>query len=385
MAVTVRYAVSDGIVSKPVPASLTVHVLAAGSTDLVPPTAEPDVAEAVVGSPVTLHPLANDLPGADATNPQAQLTLAGPVTAVTGTAVTTNVGAGSVTFTAQRPGSFQLSYRAAFGAARTSSAEIRVEAVPAQGKPRPPVAIPDLAVIHGQQPAVVDVLANDYDPQGWVLGVVSASSPDPALRVAVIGQHWLRISSDDPVPGTSAAVSYIVSDGHGSATGTVSVTAVPAVPGADQIATRDTSVVIRAGGSAAAAVLANDASSEDLPLSLADITPTAAPAIAGLLMSNQGNDIRVTASASVRPETEITVSYVVTDASGAAVTGHLHVTIEPRPSAADQNRRQLPRMSILAKPLAMSWSSISPPTESTRTATRLPSPRCRRRRSSAAS
>lgn len=338
----VRYAVSDGIVAKPTVARLAIHVLAAASTELVPPSAEPDVAQAVVGVPVTVHPLANDLPGADPINPAARLTIAAPVASVAGATVTTDLSAGTVTFTAQRPGPFLLSYSAAFGAARTSSAVIRVQAYPAGGRPRPPVAVPDVAVIHGQQPAMVDVLANDYDPQGWILGVVGASSADPAIQVTVIGQHWLRITSDALRTGTTSIVTYTVSDGHESATGTVSVTAVGSDLSADQITARDDFVVVRAGESSAVPVLANDTSSTGLPLSLGWIAPKAVPAVAGLVASDQGSAVRVAALASVRREEETTVSYVATDASGAVATGHLHVTIEPAPSKAHPNQAPSP-------------------------------------------
>ena len=341
--VTIHYAVSDGIVSAPTQASLAVSVLGSSSTNLLPPVAEPDVAQAVVGRPVTLQPLANDVPGADPTNPHAHLTIAGPVAAVPGAVVTTDLRAGTVTFTAQRPGPFFLTYEAAFGAAQTSHGTIRIQASPESARPKPPVATPDIAVIHGQQPALVDVLANDYDPQGWVLGVIDATSTTPGIHVAVVGQRWLRVSADNPVPGVTPTVTYTVSDGHSSATGTVSVTVVPADPSADRITTQDDSIVIRAGDSAAVAVLANDTSSTGLPLALDGIAPAATPAIPGLLASNQGQDVRVTVPASVRSEEQTTVSYVATDASGAAATGRLDVTIEPPPSPAHPNQAPSPQ------------------------------------------
>ncbi len=342
LTVTIRYAISDGIVLTPAPATLTVTVLAASSTQLRAPQAEPDVAQAIVGMPVTLKPLGNDLPGADPTNPQAHLTLAAPVTAVPGTVVSTDLRTGTVTFTAQRPGPFFLTYEAAYGAAPTARGTIRIQASPASGKPKPPVTTPDAAVIHGQQPALADILANDYDPQGWVLGVTGASSPDTGIHVTIVDQRWLRISSDNPQPGRTATVSYTVSDGYGSATGTVSVTAEPANTSADQISTQDSAITIRAGDSAAVPVLANDTSSTGLPLTLAGIEPTASPSISGLQASNQGGDVRVTAPGSIRAEEETTVSYVATDASGAAATGHLNVTIEPPPSAARPNQVPAP-------------------------------------------
>jgi large repetitive protein len=339
---TIRYAVSDGIVPAPVPATLTVSVLGTSSTQLRAPQAEPDVAQAITGMPVTIQPLGNDLPGADPTNPQARLTLAAPVAAVPGADVSTDLRTGTVTFTARRPGSFFLTYEAAYGAAPTARGTIRIQASPAAGQPKPPVTTPAAAVIHGQQPALTDVLARDYDPQGWVMGVTAATSPDPGIHVIVVDQRWLRISSEDPQPGHTATVSYTVSDGSGSAAGTVSVTAEPADASADQITTADSAITIRAGDSAAVPVLASDSSSTGLPLTLAGIEPAASPAVPGLLASNQGGDVRVTAPASVQAEQETTVSYVATDASGAAATGHLDVTIEPLPTAAHPNQAPAP-------------------------------------------
>ena len=340
--VTIRYGVSDGIVARPTMTSLTVSVTGSASTSFMAPQAEPDVVQAIVGSPVTIQPLANDLPGVDPTNPAAKLTLAAPVASVPGSVVSTDLRAGTVTFTARHPGAFFLTYTDAFGAAPTATGTIRVQAVAAAGRPKPPVTTPGIAVLNGQQPAVVDVLADDYDPQGWILGLTGASAA-PGYQVAIVDQHWLRISADNPQPGSTATVSYTVSDGVGSATGTVAVTAVKADPNADQISTQDISVVVRAGDSAAVAVLAGDSSSTGLPLSLAGVPPVASPAIAGLLASDQGADVRVVAPARVRAEEETTVSYVATDADGTTATGHLDVTIEPPPSAAHPDQAPVPQ------------------------------------------
>ncbi|HEY6790828.1 MAG TPA: fibronectin type III domain-containing protein [Trebonia sp.] len=349
MTVTIHYAVSDGIAATPVPATLTVTVLGGSSVRLVSPVAEPVVVQAIAGTPVTVRPLAGDIPGADPTNPQAQLAIAGPARLVSptsgsgaGTAViSTDVHAGTVTFTAQQPGPYFLSYEAAFGATPPSAGTIRVQVSPHPGAPKPPVTVPALAVLHGQESALVDVLANDYDPQGYVLGVVGATSADPGIHVAVVDQQWLRISADNPEPGTMDTATYTVSDGYNTATGTVSITA-EAASSTDQITAQDSSITIMAGDSAAVPVLANDSSSAGLPLSLATTPPAAVPALSGLIASNQGADVRVDAPASVASEEETTVSYVATDATGATATGLLNVTIEPLPSKQDPDQAPEP-------------------------------------------
>ena len=257
--------------------------------------------------------------------------------------MSTDVADGTATFTAQRAGDFFLTYTDAYGAAPTAKGTIRVHVVPASGKPQPPVTTPDVGVLHGQQPAVVDVLADDSDPQGWLMGITGATSATPGVHVAVIDQEWLRISADDPVPGMAATVTYTVSDGKGSATGTVSVSAVATDPGADQLTMTDTAITVRAGDSAAAPVLVGDTSSTGLPLSLAGTPPTVTPPVTGLLAGVQSDDIRVDAPASVRAEDETAVSYVATDADGTTAAGELDVTIMPAPSKADPDHAPAPQ------------------------------------------
>ena len=340
--VTIQYGVSDGRVARPTQATLKVTVLGSSSTKFVPPSAGPVAAQAVAGAPLTLHPLASDLPGVDPTDPAATLALAAPVAQVSGAAVVTDMNTGAVTFTAQRTGDYFLTYQVAFGAAPVQTGTIRVHVIPATSAPMPPVTTPDVAVLHGQEPAVVDVLADCYDPQGWILGVTAATSSDPQVQVAVVDQEWLRVSAANPRPGMTATVTYTVSDGRASATGTVAVSAVPADLSADQIATGAASITVRAGDSAAVPVLTGDTSSIGLPLSLAGIPPTDSPAIPGLLASVQGDDIRVVAPAGVKSEEETTVSYVATDPSGATAAGYIDVTIEPPPSKAHPDQAPVP-------------------------------------------
>src|SRR5690606_31554195 len=73
----VAYEVSDsnGGVTK---SAITVKVL--GDDDrAVAPRTQPDVLRGVVGKPVQLQPLGNDVPGADPTDPEARMRLASEV------------------------------------------------------------------------------------------------------------------------------------------------------------------------------------------------------------------------------------------------------------------------------------------------------------------
>src|SRR5512146_1374044 len=152
--VTVSYGVSDGRVAEPTMTALRISVLGSESTKFAAPVAEPDAALALAGSPVTIQPLANDLPGVDPTNRAARLTLAAPAQATAGTTgvtLATDLATGTVTFTAQHPGDFFLGYTDAYGAAPTAPGTIRVQVLRAAGTARSPGTTPAVAVLHGQQ------------------------------------------------------------------------------------------------------------------------------------------------------------------------------------------------------------------------------------------
>ena len=58
------------------PSTVTLDVLSEDETKAVPPRTQPDVLRGVVGKPVQLQPLGNDIAGADPTDPQARMRLA---------------------------------------------------------------------------------------------------------------------------------------------------------------------------------------------------------------------------------------------------------------------------------------------------------------------
>jgi hypothetical protein len=111
----VKYKVDDGRGGS-TEAKAALGVL--GDSDrAVPPTAQADVVRAIVGKPVQLQPLGNDLPGADPTDPTARLRLAAEVRGPAGLMIDTNVETGVVTVTGAAPGSHLLTYAAQVGSA----------------------------------------------------------------------------------------------------------------------------------------------------------------------------------------------------------------------------------------------------------------------------
>jgi hypothetical protein len=243
-----------------------------------PAQAQPDAAAGQVGGTIVIHPLDNDIPGADPGTPDARLALAGNVAPVRGQPVETDRVAGTVTMRPTQPGTYYLSYGAAFGNAKTANAQIRVIVDPAKGDATIPVAGPDTATVRGQSPTTVDVLANDYDPKGGVL-VVTAAEPtaaDSSLEVAIVDGRWLRVSADDPamVPAVQA-IEYTVSNGSAEAKGSLTVTQdKPLDPDQNAPVTEPDNATVRAGGAIEIPVLDNDSTPSGDPVGLAPAPAT---------------------------------------------------------------------------------------------------------------
>jgi hypothetical protein len=353
---TITYHVSDGL-SAPVAHSFTINVSGPADTKTIPATAEPDVVQGQAGQPIDVHPLDNDLPGADPGSPTARLTLAGAVAQPEGLKVDTDVRLGKLSVTASHPGIFLLSYRAAYGNAPFADGKIRVNVTPATATAAPPVAMPDTAVLHGQAPLLLDVLANDYDPSGKVLAVQSATAASNTgqLQIAVLAGHWLRIKALSADLGTPPAlIHYTVTDGVSApVTGEVSVRQLPAVT-TDTPVPQDDYATVRAGDSAAIPVLANDTNPGGDPITLAtrvagagqgQLTVTGPDGTTGTKWGAAyvtGDLVRYVAPETVMTPQTVLVDYVAQDPAGDKATGHLHVSITPLPTPANPDHEPQP-------------------------------------------
>jgi large repetitive protein len=334
---TLTYAVTDGH-GQPVQQRLTVTVVDPGSGVAVAATARPDVVQTRVGVPTVVKPLANDVPGADPSDPTARLSIAAEITSPDGLRVDTDLARGRVTVTALREGTYLLKYQAGFGTATPSSSVIRVDVLPATGDGGEPVAAPDVLVLRGQRAGSVDVLANDYDPSGSVLVVQDASTGDDSLQVSVVDGRSVRVSSSTGQAGTTR-VTYRVSNGRSRSTGVVSVVVLEAsTTNAPPVAVDDLATV-RAGDVTSVAVLDNDSDPDGDPISLAPVPPTAQPVIEGLGMSTNGGRLLVAAPSTLTKPEQTVVSYVVQDGEGARTTGHVSVSLVP---AGDTRKNRAP-------------------------------------------
>ncbi|GAB2477257.1 Ig-like domain-containing protein [Jatrophihabitans fulvus] len=349
----IAYDVTDGRSDAKVQ-RVPVTVLAPTSDRTSPPVAQPDIVRGQVGKPITVTPLANDLPGADPSNPSADLGIAGTIPSPAGTKVDTDLKSGTVTVVASRAGTFGLTYTASFGNAKFDRAPIRVDVAPPPSSAQPPTAVPDTGVLYGQTAATIDVLANDYDPAGGVLVVQRADAvSDDQLSVAVVSGRFLRVGARVPDLTTNPqVVRYTITNGlTAPVQGELTVTQVSA-PDDDVPLAVDDYATVRSGDSALVPVLDNDIDPTGATLGLLDDVP-GAPSSGALRVSDaagrNGTPTRTGsawvgdrqvrfAAPTVTSPTEVTVAYVATNPAGGRAAGTLHVTVTPPPSTRNPNQ-----------------------------------------------
>lgn len=339
--VRVEFAVTDGN-SAPVKRSMTFQVQAPLDQNSFPPKAEPDVVRGEAGQPIKIRPLLNDLPGSDPATPNAELTLGGKVPQQPGATIVSDLDAGTLTFTGDRPGTYFLNYDAGYGNADLDQGTIRVDVKPRPKRSAEPIAMPDTLTVFDQAPGVVDVLANDLDPAGGLLVVTRAEADrDGELAVAIIDGRWLRISAIPPeIRPVTQTVSYTISNGSSTVQGEVVVTQRPAPADNTPITVAD-KFVVRAGTSVSAPVLDNDVSPSGDRLTLvSNVIDAAAPGelevVAPIDVTGDvgkafvsGRMVRYVAPDRIAERDTFTVRYVAQNVDGKRAMGRLLVTIVP--------------------------------------------------------
>ena len=263
------YAVSDG--REQTSGRVSLQVLEPKDKFRAPDT-KPDVVRGVVGKPLQIEPLGNDVAGADPTEPDAKMRLSREVPPQGPLVVDTILDTGVVTITGSAAGTYELTYGAQVGAG-FSAGRIRVDLVADPDPEAPPVAVPDSATLHDQTPVLTDVLANDYSPRADVLVTrsVEVDSDSAWLRPSIYQGRWVRIEALEPATTgarpRAGTVRYTVSDGTKTTTGEIEVSQRPALEGALPIVQDDVAVV-RAQDSVTIPVMDNDSMAEGIPLVL---------------------------------------------------------------------------------------------------------------------
>ena len=353
---TLSYKVTDGS-AKVVEQKVPITVLEAASLVGTPPITKPDSVRGEVGRTITFNPLDNDIPGSDPRSPDARLRLGSPLKPVPGLDIKTDVTSGLVTVKAASPGSYDLSYSAAFGSSAMQAGAIRLDVVAASER-QTPIAMPDQGTVRGNTGVRIDPLANDSDPLGGILTVTALSYDKVNLDAAIIGGRWILVTSKQDATITSShSLTYTVSNGAQSAQGHVTVTQLPALPDAQPIA-KDDLAIVRVGDTALVNVLNNDVSANGEQLTLVTnlndglevgelkvLDPASSssdPAVVGRAFVT-ADKVRYVAPATVDAEKQVTIEYYAQTPTGKrSMTGKVHVTITPLPADADSNRAPTP-------------------------------------------
>ncbi|MCK0118041.1 Ig-like domain-containing protein [Isoptericola sp. S6320L] len=228
-----------------------------------PPVAVGDHVVVSAGEPVTIEPLKNDSdPNGDALR-LASVSEAAPAE------ITPNYDAGTFTFLANEPKSYDVLYQVSDGPGSTTGV-VRVDVQDPDEAGGPPVVVADTALLPAGGSTLVDVLANDSDPAGRVLVVQSVDVPDDAgVTVAVLGHQMLRVTESRRI-SDAVTLRYTVSNGEETATGQVRILPIPAPDRLQPPHAAPDEVTVHTGDYVNIPVLANDTHPDGLELILDD-------------------------------------------------------------------------------------------------------------------
>jgi len=330
----VAVSVSD-LFEEPLSTEGRLDVEVRGDDRVIAPLARPDFARTLVGNRVVLQPLANDFSGSGGELRVTKVETAG---LPAGMSVEHQVLDDTVSFESTVPGTAVFHYQLSDGGPREVEGAIRVDVV-APGQNVAPAAAVDVIVVPAGGMRTVDLLANDFDPDGDVLAVESVQVPTGrGVEATVLEHRRLRVALEStlaaPVPLT-----YRVTDGPHTVTGQVWVVMAP--PGTSNQPPKpvDDGVTVRAGDVVSIPVLANDSDPDGDELTLSPELLIGAPAGDGLAFVS-GSTVRYQAP---NRATTVLLSYEVKDPSGEANSATVRVAVKdpdaestpPRPATVE--------------------------------------------------
>jgi len=275
-----------------------------------------DLVVATVGERTTVAPLANDLSPSGA-----PLRLA-KVAPTDGGPIEPDYTTGTFDFTGIAAGQYYVQYLVSDGP-KTAEGLVRIDVKETANTDDPPIAVRDTAQLPTGRSTLVNVLANDTDPNGGILAVQSVQVPqDSGVSVEVLEHEILRIT-DRGLAGP-LTITYTVSNGVASARGEVFITPIPAPDRLLPPVAEDDSVTVRAGDVATIPVLANDhhPNGDTITLSPTLIDPLIDPADGEIFVSE---DV-VRFKAGPEPKT-VYATYEVVDSQGQKDAGYITIRI----------------------------------------------------------
>lgn len=304
---TFRYSVSDGQGGM-ASALVTVTVDAQVNT---PPVIRDDAASVMFGQSVAVNVLAND---SDADGDVLSVVEVG-----TPSNGSVSLSGNVVTYTPATgfSGLDSFTYRASDGQGGEGSATVRITV--ATQPNRNPIANNDASITTGG-PVVVNVLANDSDPDGDPLSIVNVTTPVNGGS-AVINGNAITYTPSTGFVGIDR-FSYTISDGRGgSATAMVTIT-VGAAPNQPPIAAADTYTMPVSAGTLVMPVLINDSDPDGDPLTIISVTQPP-PSAGSVVISGSGQTLTFTRQTTL----PAVFSYTISDGQGH--TASTQVTVNP--------------------------------------------------------
>lgn len=283
------------------------------------PVAVADAGSTQVGVDVTIAVLTNDT---DADGDPLQVTAVSPAA---GASAQITGGGTTVTFTPDpvRIGNQTFTYTISDGRGGLANGTVTISVNHA------PVAVNDSASSAVGVPVVVNVLANDSDPNADALTIQNLlQGVDGAATVITAGPDAGKVSYTPSVLGSGQhTFAYTVADGRGgTAVGTVvvAVTAQPAVNN-PPVAVND-SATTTFGTAVTIPVLVNDSDADNDPRTIVSVTQPAAGTVTitggGTLLSYSP-----VVNSSVAPQV---FTYTITDGRGATATATVTVRVADR-------------------------------------------------------
>jgi predicted secreted protein len=296
----VEYVVSDGHADGQTTGKVTVNVT---PKPAVPPTLTPDRAVGLAGSDILVRPLANDF-----SRDGSDLHLR-DVVALGGMEIDPDPTAGTFVARVSTPGTYYLDYSAYTDRGEAQSF-VRLDVLEPTKRDLPPVAMTDDTLLPPSGSSLLDLLVNDYDPEGGVLAVIGVRVPDGSpVKASLLENRLLRVESTRDLVAP-VSIDYTVSDGVNVAEGSVTVGQAAARPSNRAPVAANDRITVRAGAVASVAVLANDfdPDGDDLQLFQQDLVKSD-----DLPLFVSGDDLRFRAP---RRPGEIHATYGVRDARG---------------------------------------------------------------------
>jgi hypothetical protein len=204
--------------------------------------------------------------------------------------------------------------------ANGQSAQLDLPRVPHPGTNKPPIVRPDTQGTRAGRPVVVQVLANDSDPENDPLTVTDVKSLDgaPAAQIVDSGR---AVQAPAPPSSTPLKFQYTASDGQSTATGVLTVTLHPETENGPPSLSNQT-VTIGAGKSITIDVLATASDPDGDPLTVTGVNPAA-----GTAQFRATGQVQITApTGSAEP---YQVRYTVNDDHGKSAVGIVSVKVQP--------------------------------------------------------